>query len=198
VLNYLLPAFIQQERRKRLNDELLQESQDALDLEAIGWVQRGQPHNRLITRILRTLQVTPKYLPNRAMFVDAMFIDLSRFTSPSKAIRRLETVLEWMMKEERMRKGPKKFGQSGCNLAACHKNQLNGTQPICAKINRQVKEQQLDTEPCHRPIIQDAKTADYHAKYLNPSPPPFTSCPLSHLLPPPHLAGIGHTPKSSS
>jgi hypothetical protein len=176
---HLIPVLLEAERRARLTKKMQQqESQEERDLEDVGWMTLGPPDGNKIARCIRRMQVPKRFIDSKKSYFNAWFIDLTGFTSPKEATVRIETCIAWAQKAERMKKIPRKFGQSGSNLSAFHPRQLSGEITVHGRRAEELP-YACETYPLARPRILDTKNADYSPQYapIGIEPPLPGPCP---------------------
>ena len=109
---------------------------------------------------LKTLRCTPAHSDARKAFSNTLFINLTGFDDPGKALERLSTCLLFIQK--RMDQSPRKWGQASSNVGLATPGQLAGKQRL--GTHQKVVGDHLETDPVSRMQISTNASASYNKK----------------------------------
>ena len=131
------------------------------NLIAMKWITSVAPVEfSWMMNALKTLQCTPANSDARKAISNTLFINLSGFDDPGKALERLSTCLLFIQK--RMDQSPRKWGQASSNVGRASPAQLAGTSRLGG--GQTVVGSFLETEPLSRIQLGNVASSYYNKK----------------------------------
>ena len=110
-----MPAYMERMIRNNIEEKKKAGSKKRWNLIAMKWITSVAPIEfSWMMNALKTLQCTPANSDARKAISNTLFINLSDFHDPGKALERLSTCLLFIQK--RMDQSPRKWGQASSNV----------------------------------------------------------------------------------